>query len=130
MSVKPLSHIGRWFFGIEESTKENENNVEVPVGEEIDYNDPFFADAGDHNEGEVNEEGEGTMEGSHKPDKLFHSSGSDSDGGRDNETEGRKNPPQKKQKRKVIESETDNEEGTKKKKNKKKKKKDEWGLGM
>ncbi len=37
-----------------------------------------------------NDEGEGAIEGSNKPDKLFHSSGSDSDGGKDNEMEGRK----------------------------------------
>jgi hypothetical protein len=51
------------FFGIEESTKENESDVEVPFGKEIDDNDPFFADADDHNEGEENEEGEGAIEG-------------------------------------------------------------------
>ncbi len=39
------------FFGIDKSTKENENDVEVPVGEEIDDNDPFFADADDQYEG-------------------------------------------------------------------------------
>jgi hypothetical protein len=59
------------FFGIDESTKENENNVEVPVGKEIDDNDPFFADADDHNEGEENEEGEGAISGSNKPDMCF-----------------------------------------------------------
>ena len=36
------------------------------------------------------EKGEGAIEGSNKPDKLFHSSGSDSDGGKDNEMEGGK----------------------------------------
>jgi hypothetical protein len=117
----------RW----DDSTKEKEDEDEVPVGKEIENSDSFFDDAGDPNEGEEMEEGEGTMEGSHKQDKVLHSSGSDSDGGRDNETEGRKNRPEKKQKRKVIESETDNEEGTKKKKKKeKKKKKDGEGLGM
>ncbi len=40
------------FFGIDNSTKKNENDVEVPVDEQIDDNDPFFADADDHNEGE------------------------------------------------------------------------------
>ncbi len=117
-------------FGVDDSTKEKEDDVEVPIGKEIDNSDFFFDDAGDPNEGEEMEEGEGTMEGSHKQDEVLDSSGSDSDGGRDNETEGKKNPPQKNQKRKVIESETDNEEETKKKKNKKKKKKDEEGLGM
>jgi hypothetical protein len=85
-------------FGIDNCTKENEDEVEVPVGEEIDNSDSFFDDASDGNEGEEMEEGEGTMEVSHKQDKVFHSSGSDSDGGRDNETEGRKNPPEKRNK--------------------------------
>jgi hypothetical protein len=40
------------FFGIDDSTKENKNNVEVPVGKQIDDDDPFFAEADDHNEGE------------------------------------------------------------------------------
>ncbi len=43
------------FFGIDDSTKENENKVEEPVGKQIDDNDPFFADADDHNEGEEND---------------------------------------------------------------------------
>jgi hypothetical protein len=103
------------FFGIDDSTKENKNDVEVPVGEQIDDDDPFFADADDHNEGEKNynnennngdtqddndsKKGEGTIEGSDKPDDkserlreteaLFYNSNSDSDGGKDNETEGR-----------------------------------------
>ena len=79
------------------------------VGKEIDDNDPFFADADDHNEGEENDDnksnsgnaqddndskkGEGAIEGSKHSDivaeTLFNSSDSDSDGGRDNETEGR-----------------------------------------
>ncbi len=42
------------FFGIDDSTKENKNNVEVHVGEQIDDDDPFFADADNHNEGEKN----------------------------------------------------------------------------
>ena len=112
-------------FGVDDSTKEKEDDDEVAVGEDIDKSDPFFEVAGDRNEGEEMEEGEGTMEGSHKQDKVLDSSGSDSDGGRDNETEGRNNPPEKKGKRKVIESDTDNEEENKKKKIKKKKKKDE-----
>ena len=40
------------FFGIDDSTKGNKNDVEVSVGEQIDDDDPFFADADDHNEGE------------------------------------------------------------------------------
>ncbi len=40
------------FFGIDDSTKENKNNVEVPVGNQIDDDDPFFVDADDYNEGE------------------------------------------------------------------------------
>ena len=73
------------------------------VDEQIDDNDPFFADADDHNEGEENDNNkrnsgdaqddidskkrEGVIEGSNK--SLFYDSGSDSDGGKDNETEGR-----------------------------------------
>ena len=112
-------------FGVEDSTKEKEDDDEVAVGKDIDNSDSFFDVAGDRNEGEEMEEGEGTMEGSQEQDEELDNSGPDSDGGRDNETEGRNNPPQKKGKRKVIESATDNEEGNKKKKNKKKKKKDE-----
>ncbi len=90
-------------------TKENENNVEVPVGKQIDDNDPFFADADDHYEGEENgdnksnngdaqddnecKKGKGAIEGSTYSDivteALFNSSGSDSDGRKDKETEGR-----------------------------------------
>ena len=93
----------------------------MAVGEDIDKSDPFFDVAGDCNEGEEMEEGEGTMEGSHEQDEEFDNSELDSDGKRANETEGRNNPPQKKGKRKVIESATDNEEGNKKKKKKEEK---------
>jgi hypothetical protein len=122
----------KWKYGkrnpIDESTKENENDVEVLVGKEIDDNDPFFADADDHNQGEKNEEGEGAMEGSNKPDKLFYSSGSDSDGRKDNGTKRRNkdkdllltkqdiSTTEKKRNREGIESKTDNEQGIKKKK--------------
>ena len=82
-------------FGVEDSTKEKEDDDEVAVGEEIDNSDSFFDDAGDRNEGEEMEEGEGTMEGSQEQDEELDNSGPDSDGGRDNETEGRNNPPQK-----------------------------------
>jgi hypothetical protein len=120
------------FFGFDESTKENENDVEVPVGKEIDDNDPFFADADDHNEGEENEEGEGAIEGSNKPDKLFYSSGSDSDGVKDNETEGRKKDKDLLlTKQDISTTETkrkSDEQGTKKKK--KKEKKTEMVLGF
>ncbi len=97
------------FFGIDDSTKEYENNVEVPVGEQIDDNDPFFADADDQKKGEANdnnksnngdaqdkndsEKGERPIKGSKYSDivteALFYSSGSDSDGKKDKETEGR-----------------------------------------
>jgi hypothetical protein len=97
------------FFGIDNSTKENKNNVEVPVGEQIDDDEPFFADADDHNEGgEIDDyksnngnaqddndstKGEGAIEGSKYSDivteVLFYSSGSDSVGGKDKETKGR-----------------------------------------
>ncbi len=40
------------FFGIEDSTKGNKNDVEVSVDKQNDDDDPFFADADDHNEGE------------------------------------------------------------------------------
>ncbi len=40
------------FFGIDNSTKENKNDVEVHVGKQIDDDDPLFSDANDHNEGE------------------------------------------------------------------------------
>ena len=40
------------FFGIDNITKENKNDDEVLVGNQIDDDDPFFADADDHNEGE------------------------------------------------------------------------------
>jgi hypothetical protein len=39
------------FFGIDNSTKGNKNDDEVLFGKQIDDNDPFFADADDHNEG-------------------------------------------------------------------------------
>ena len=112
-------------FGVEDSTKEKENDDEVAVGEDIDNSDSIFDFAGNRNEGEEMEEREGTMEGSQEQDGELDNSELDSDGERANETEGRNNPPQKRGERKVIESATDNEEGNKKKKNKKKKKKDE-----
>jgi hypothetical protein len=102
-------------FGVEDSTKEKEDDDEVAVDEDIDNTDSIFDVAGQRNEGEEKEEREGTIEGSQEQD----------DGERENETEGRNNPPEKKGKRKVIESDTDNEEGNKNKKIKKKKKKDE-----
>ena len=102
-------------FGVEDSTKEKEDDDEVAVDEDIDNTDSIFDVAGQRNEGDEMEEREGTIEGSQEQD----------DGERENETEGRNNPPEKKGKRKVIESDTDNEEGNKKKKIKKKKKKDE-----
>jgi hypothetical protein len=111
-------------FGVEDSTKQKENDDEVAVDEDIDNTDSIFdfdkTDsifdvAGQRNEGEEMEEREGTIEGSQEQD----------DGERENETEGRNIPPQKKGKRNVIESDTDNEEGNKRKKNKKKKKRDE-----
>jgi hypothetical protein len=102
------------FFGIDDSTNENKNDVEVPVGDQIDDDDPLFADADDHNEGEKNDnnknnngnaqddndnkKGEGAIEGSNKPEdkperlketELFYNSSSDSDSRKDNETEGR-----------------------------------------
>ncbi len=102
------------FFGIDNSTKENKNDVEVPVGEQIDDDDTFFADADDRNEREKNDniknnngdaqddndskKGEGAIEGSNKPEDeserlketdLFYNSSSDSDSGKDNETAGR-----------------------------------------
>ncbi len=40
------------FFGVDYSTKENKNNIEVSVGKQNDDDDPFFAGADDHNEGE------------------------------------------------------------------------------
>ena len=49
------------FFGIDDNTKKNENNVDVPVDKQIDDNDPFFADADDHNEGEENEDNKKTV---------------------------------------------------------------------
>jgi hypothetical protein len=44
------------FFGIDDSAKKNENDVDVPVDKSIDDNDRFFADADDHNEGEENDD--------------------------------------------------------------------------
>jgi hypothetical protein len=43
------------FFGIDESTKGNKDDIEVSVGEQKEDKDPFFADADDHNEGEKND---------------------------------------------------------------------------
>ena len=61
-------------FGIEDSTKEKEDNDEVAVGKDIDKSDPFFDVAGDCNEGEEMEEGEGTMEGSQEQDEEHDNS--------------------------------------------------------
>jgi hypothetical protein len=145
------------FFGIDKSTKENENDVEVLVGKEIDDNDPFFADADDQYEGEENEDnkrnngnaqddndrgkGEGAIEGSNKHDRLFHSSGSDCDDGktirRKEETRirmyclsNRTSPQQRKNDkgRELKTKQTMNREPRKRKKEEKERRRRSWDL--